>query len=102
MFNVIAKKNFSCRLSYKLICLHKINYLSSLSKAISIHCNKSIYKILTTPSYKVKESHTVRHKQMGGQVGGVEGRKFADGCRVIFSLRTNSSESEKAWSPFNL
>ncbi len=29
-------------------------------------------------------------------------RKSADGCRTTFSLRPNSSESEKAWSSFNL
>jgi hypothetical protein len=46
----------------------------------------SIYKILTTP--------------LLGRMGG--GRKSADRCRKTFSLRPNSSESEKAWSSFNL
>jgi hypothetical protein len=46
------------------------------------HRKNSIYKI-TTPAYGVKE-------------------ETADGCRETFSLRPNSSESEKAWSSFNL
>ncbi len=70
------------KFSILTVCLHKINYLSSLSNAF--YPNNSIYKILTTPSSGV----------VMAQVWG--GGESADGYRATFSLRPNSSESEKS------
>ena len=73
-------------------CLHKISHpFLSIFTAI----------IVSTKSLPPPPKHMVGTGWGELSLGG-RGRKFADGCRATFSLRPNSSESEKAWSSFNL
>ncbi len=61
---------------------------------------QSFHKIISHPFLKIFTAITVSTKSPPPPMEWR--RKSADGCRTTFSLRPNSSESEKAWSSFNL
>jgi len=83
MVNMVQQPFFPYRLSSQLIVFIKSTISPPFLK--SLNCNNSIYKILTTPSYGVKERHCASKlvQNKGGDRLGV--RKSADGCRATFS-----------------